>query len=162
MAPLQLGLASTAQLGEPVATRAGVALGAGGARARERGGDLPLRLRVAVRAVGLGGELEGRRVLALEPRDRVVAPQLADRLVARLDRPLQRAARVTPTVDPRLPMKSSATSWLWITNASSSDGRSMSSIASSLKSYTMCSRMSLSATKPSARKTTITGICCLM
>ena len=71
---------------------------------------------------------------------------------------LMRFSRVTPTALPLLPMKSSATAWLWITIASSMDGRNRPIISSSPKSYTMCSKMSLSATNPSARNTTNSGI----
>ena len=68
-----------------------------------------------------------------------------------------RSARPTFIARPRRPRKSSATVWFCTTNASSSDGRNFSIMSLSVKSYTMCSRMSRSATKPSARKTTTTG-----
>ena len=69
-----------------------------------------------------------------------------------------RFSRATPNVEPRLPMKSSATSLVWITKASSNDGRTISISTGSEKSQTMCSRISRSEQKFSARKMMQTGI----
>lgn len=58
----------------------------------------------------------------------------------------------------RRPIQSSATSSAVHDTASSMDGLSISSISASSKSYTMCCRISLSATKPIARNSTNSGI----